>query len=70
VETICELVPVQKTRKVQVCVPEAVKVPVEVKVTRMVAKQVLCCNDCWHAMQQEGHKKHGKEHGGLFKKDK
>jgi hypothetical protein len=70
VETICELVPIQKTRKVQVCVPEAVKVPVEVKVNRMVAKQICCCEDCWLAMQQQSCKKHGKHDGGLFHKDK
>jgi hypothetical protein len=62
-ETVCELVPVTKTRKVQVCVPEAIKVPVDVKVTRMVAKQIMCCEDCWCAMQKQArkdakHKKH------------
>ena len=67
VRSVCELVPVQKTRKVQVCVPEAIKVPVEVKVTRMVAKKVCCCDDCWCEMKQQGKKKHDKEHGGLFK---
>lgn len=56
-ETIYELVPVVKTRKVQVCVPEAVKVPCDVKVTRMVAKKICCCHECWCEMQrQSGHK--------------
>ena len=60
-ETTCELVPVTKTRKVQVCVPEAVKVPCDVVVTRMVAKTICCCDECWCAMQeQEKHKKHCK----------
>jgi len=74
VETVCELVPVQKTRKVQVCVPEAVKVPCDVKVTRMVAKKIVCCDECWCALQKEGKKKHckdgKKEHFAFFKKDK
>jgi hypothetical protein len=59
-ETTCELVPVLKTRKVQCCVPEAVKVPVEVCVTRMVAKRIICCEECWCAMQKEA-AKHGSD---------
>jgi hypothetical protein len=60
-ESTCELVPVTKTRKVQVCVPEVVKVPCDVVVTRMVAKTICCCDECWCAMQeQEKHKKHCK----------
>lgn len=69
VETVQELVPVTKTRKVQVCVPEAVKTPCDVQVTRMVAKQVMCCDACWCAMQQGGGGKH-KDHLAIFKKDK
>jgi hypothetical protein len=58
-ETIYVLEPVQKTRKVQVCVPEAVKVPVDVQVTRMVPKTICCCDECWCAMQKEAsHKSH------------
>lgn len=52
-ETVCKLVPIEKTRKVLVCVPEAIKEPVEVKVTRMVAKNVCCCNDCWCELKEE-----------------
>lgn len=53
VETVYKLVPVEKKRTVQVCVPEAVKVPVEVKVQRMVAKDICCCQRCWCAMQEQ-----------------
>jgi hypothetical protein len=71
VETVCELVPVQKTRKVQVCVPEAIKEPCDVKVTRMVAKTIVCCDECWCAMQEASKKKGSKkEHFSLFQKDK
>jgi hypothetical protein len=61
-ETIYVLEPVQKTRKVQVCVPEAVKVPVDVVVTRMVAQKLLCCDECWCEMQKQAIKdaKHSK----------
>jgi hypothetical protein len=65
-ETTCELVPVTKTRKVQVCVPEAVKVPCDVEVTKMVAKNICCCDVCWCAMQEQAaqdakHAKHKKD---------
>jgi hypothetical protein len=62
-ETVCELVPVKKTRKVQVCVPEAVKVPVEVCVVKMVAKRICCCEECWCEMQKRAAKdaKHKKD---------
>lgn len=65
-ETTCELVPVTKTRKVQVCVPEAVKVPCDVVVMKMVAKDICCCDACWCEMQEQAKKdaKHG------HKKDK
>ena len=46
VETIYKLVPVEKTCTVTVCVPEIVKKPVDIKVQRMVAKQVCCCKEC------------------------
>jgi len=52
VETIYKLVPVEKTCTVQVCVPKAVKVPVDIKVNRMVAKKIYCCDECWCNMQQ------------------
>jgi len=52
-ETVYKLVPVEKKRMVQVCVPEAIKVPVDVKVNRMVAKEICCCRDCWCAMQEK-----------------
>ncbi len=45
-ETIYKLVPVEKTCKVMVCVPEIVKKPCQVEVTRMVAKKVWCCEAC------------------------
>jgi hypothetical protein len=62
-ETYCVLEPVVKTRKVQVCVPEAIKVPCEVCVTRMVAKKILCCEECWCEMQKRAAKeaKHKKD---------
>jgi hypothetical protein len=62
-ETVYELVPVKKTKKVQVCVPEAVKVPCDVCVTRMVAKKICCCEECWCAMQEQAKKdaKHKKD---------
>lgn len=41
-----ELVPVEKTRTVVHCVPEIVKKPVEVQVTKMVCKKILCCEAC------------------------
>ena len=53
VETVYKLVPVEKTCTEQVCVPKAVKVPCDVKVNRMVAKQICCCDQCWCNMQQE-----------------
>lgn len=45
-ETIYKLVPVEKTRKVTVCVPVKVPKPVEVTVCRMVPKTVICCPKC------------------------
>jgi hypothetical protein len=68
VETVYELVPVEKTRKVQVCVPEAVRVPCDVQVVRKVAKDVICCEHCWKKMR--GHKHHDKGMLDFLKKDK
>lgn len=45
-EVIQKLVPVEKTRKVQVCVPKIEKYPVDVKVTRMLPYEVPCCVAC------------------------
>ena len=45
-ETIYTLEPVEKTRTVLVCVPEIIKQPVEVQVTRMVPKTICCCEAC------------------------
>ena len=45
-ETTYELVPVEKTRKVQVCVPEVVKKAVDVQVTKMLPKTIYCCEKC------------------------
>ncbi len=41
-----ELVPVEKTRMVEVCVPQVIKQPVEVQVKKMVRKTILCCEKC------------------------
>ena len=45
-EITYKLEPVEKTRKVQVCVPEIVKKPVETCVTKMLPKVVYCCETC------------------------
>jgi len=45
-ERICKLVPVEKTRTVTVCVPKIVHKPVEVTVTKMMPKKVVCCQSC------------------------
>ncbi len=57
VETVYKLVPIEKTCMEQVCVPKAIKVPVDVKVNRMVAKQIFCCDECWCNMQKQGRQK-------------
>ena len=45
-ETFDKLEPVQKTRKVVVCVPKIVKEPCEVEVTKMLPKVIYCCEAC------------------------
>ena len=55
-ETVYELVPIEKTRKVTVCVPEYIKVPHEVEVCMMVPKTIWCCPKCCKG------KKHCKKH--------
>lgn len=45
-ETEYKLVPVMKTRKVTVCVPEIVDVPEEVTVCKMVPQVKQCCPKC------------------------
>ncbi|MHB8862189.1 MAG: hypothetical protein ACYC6N_07285 [Pirellulaceae bacterium] len=45
-ETEYKLMPVEKTRKVTVCVPEIVEVPEEVTVCKMVAQSKQCCPKC------------------------
>ncbi|MCA9150594.1 MAG: hypothetical protein KDA92_14885 [Planctomycetales bacterium] len=40
------LEPVQKTRKVVVCVPEIVKQTYDVRVTKMLPKTIYCCEAC------------------------
>ena len=45
-ETEYKLMPVEKTRKVTVCVPEIVEVPEEVTVCKMVAQTKQCCPKC------------------------
>ncbi len=45
-ESYDKLVPVEKTRTVQVCVPEIVKRPVEVEVTKMLPVVIYCCEKC------------------------
>lgn len=47
-EVVYELVPVEKTRIVQACVPEIVKQPVEVNVCKTLTKKILCCQACAH----------------------
>ncbi len=46
VEETVKLVGVEKTRKVCVTVPKFVKQPVEVEVTKMVPKKIMCCVEC------------------------
>ena len=41
-----KLVPVVKTKKIVECVPEIVKRPIEVQVTKMVPKTIFCCQAC------------------------
>jgi hypothetical protein len=45
-ETAMKLVPVEKTRKVNVMVPKIEKYVIEVEVTKMVPKKILCCEKC------------------------
>jgi hypothetical protein len=45
-ETTFELVPVEKTRTIQVCVPKVEKYPVEVFVCKMVPEERHCCSGC------------------------
>lgn len=45
-ETAMKLVPVEKTRTVSVMVPKIEKNVIEVEVTRMVPKKILCCEKC------------------------
>lgn len=45
-DTVWKLEPVEKTRKVTVCVPKIVQQPCEVTVCRMVPQTVLCCQKC------------------------
>lgn len=57
VETVYKLKPVERQRTVQVCVPKAIKVPVDIKVNRMVAQQICCCDQCWRGMNEQRRKK-------------
>ena len=52
-ETVYKLEPVEKTRKVSVCVPVKVAQPVEVTVCRMVPKTIICCNACACEMDRQ-----------------
>lgn len=67
-EVTMKLVPVEKTRKVQVCVPKIEKQPVDVVVTKMLPYQVCCCHACaeLRAKQQEAEPR---EHKLLAHKD-
>ena len=47
-ETTYKLVPVEKKRKVEVCIPKIVKKPYEVRVKKMIPKKILCCTRCRH----------------------
>jgi hypothetical protein len=49
-ETVYKLVPIEKTRQVEVCVPEIIKKPFEVTVTKMVPRTVTCCEKCAHRL--------------------
>lgn len=46
-ESTFKLVPVEKKRTVEVCVPKIEKHPVEVLVKKMATKVVYCCEPCW-----------------------
>lgn len=52
-ETAYTLEPVEKKRKVTVCVPEIVKKPYDVQVTKMVPKTIYCCEKCCHGVGQK-----------------
>jgi hypothetical protein len=45
-EITYKLEPVEKTCKVQVCVPEVVKKPVDCQVVKMIPKVFYCCEKC------------------------
>jgi hypothetical protein len=62
-ETVYKLVPVEKTRKVSVCVPVQVAKPVEVTVCRMVPQTVVCCQSC--AREMEHRKKIDQAHAAV-----
>lgn len=55
-EKYFELVPVTKTRKVQVCVPEVVRSPYEVIVCKNIPKQIMCCPKCAKSHKKGCHK--------------
>lgn len=52
-ESYYKLEPVEKTRTVQVCVPEIVKRPVEVETTKMLPAVIYCCEKCRHKPHAE-----------------
>ena len=64
-ETTYKLEPVEKTRKVCVCVPEITKKPVEVQVTKYYPKTIYCCEKCREhgRLAQLGSGVHDKVHG-------
>jgi hypothetical protein len=47
-ETVYELRPIEKVRKVSVCVPVKVAQPEEVTVCKLVPRTVICCPACGH----------------------
>jgi hypothetical protein len=45
-EKTCEIVPVEQTRMVTVCVPKLIKVPEVVYVRKMIPQTIYCCPSC------------------------
>ena len=45
-EIVYELVPVKKTRTVEVCVPRIEAYPVPVTTMKKLPKQIICCEKC------------------------
>lgn len=63
-ETAYKLVPVEKTRTVEVQVPEYVKQPCEVKVRKMVPQTIYCCEKCCDNHHHNHASNHAHHHSG------